>query len=784
MQTMKIEKLLSLICLFLICFCSLALEISLTRLYSVTYTHSYVYLIISLSMAGLGFGTVSLYYLRGEKLKRYFEIIVYLLPITLLLLLLSSSFYINILVSLALTLLLFVYVGSCSALLFIKSKVGVPILYAADLTGAAFGALSSYFLLNTFGGIKAIILLLVVILMSACLIYCHFFKVSIRVISFTSAVVISALTLLVFNVNSLVTPEKNPLKDMSIRFEDKTDNPRIVESRWSAFGRSDLLETDNPHFKTLYIDGSAGTKMVKMDSNSIDKDLSLMLQTQYVGGISFLPLPFEERNEALVIGGGGGIDVVTLLAGKFKKITAVEINPDFIEIVKEHKDYNGGIYNNHDKIKIVNDEGRNFVRRNNRKYNILMMSLPIIKSSRAHDSYALAENYLFTYEAFREYRDALKENGYLVVVAHYPNEAYRLLASCLKSFESQGVSLKQAMEHIVVIGNDSAPAFIMKKSPFTEKETQAFYKIVIRLSQQGETTFIPFIPQHQVPYRESQSKVITEKNFHNQEIFQISRGSLSLREFVSGKSENISWVSDDSPFFYQMEKMIPQEVLYVFIASLVACVGFCLSFVRKKTTKINIYKNYLFLFGLMGVGFILIEVYVLQKFILFWGHQTLALSCMLTLVLLATGFGSFVSNYIKNQTLKINLSLISIVLLSFIYLPFIDFVLFKYTNSDNLVKVIVSTITVFPLFFVMGIPFPTLLKSIHSSRFPQLFPWMMGMNSLATVLGGVSAIMIALLLGYKFVIITGAIFYFLILLVVSSFNPIRVIRKSNINVNN
>ena len=197
------------------------------------------------------------------------------------------------------------------------------------------------------------------------------------------------------------------------------------------------------------------------------------------------PYHTTQRESAVVIGSGGGIDVVTLLAADYKKIAAVEINSDFIDIVKKYSVYNGNIYNNHPNVTVFNQEGRTFIRSENRQFDLIHMSLPIIKSARNIGSYALTENHLFTYEAFNEYWEALNPNGYLIVVAHYTGEAYRLVANIVKAFESNGISSQTAMKHIVLIGRDSAPALILRKKAFTEEDAEVYYGMIRTLRAGG-----------------------------------------------------------------------------------------------------------------------------------------------------------------------------------------------------------------------------------------------------------------------------------------------------------
>lgn len=755
--------------LFFVSFSSLALEVSLTRLFSVIFLHAYVYLLISLSMAGLGLGTVALSYMQGRIRERYFTWLNLLPILTFGLLITLNSVQINLFVSGFLSLLLFVYIGSSTTLVFQRTGLPIAFLYFLDLAGAATGALSSYYLLNACGAVKTIILLCSILAVALCGISWSFFSHVPQGLWLRASLILLFVLSVFFNLNALVTPQHNRLKEMSTQLSDSSDNPRIVESRWTAFGRSDLVETDNAYLKTLYIDGASGSKMLRWDAESGDPELSRALQYQYIGGIPLLAIPPERRRDALVIGSGGGIDVVTLLVSKFQAITAVEINPDFIDIVKEYGWFNGDIYNQHPQVTVIRQEGRSFVRASDTRYDVILMGLPIIKSARNVGSYALTENHLFTYNAFAEYTAALNEEGLLIIVAHYNPEVYRLVSNALKFFEVRGIPPAEAMRHIVVIGTNDAPAFIMKKTPFSEDDAKVFYDILRRLSQRGESTFIPYIPQHIIRYNNPTPDQAEPAHVINDALYAVSTGNMDLDTFISSHPENISWISDDSPFFYQMKRWLPNEILFGLAGVLLILTGFLALFVgTMQPVSRNSLTSYL-CFGIVGFAFMVIEIGVIQKFILFWGQQTLALALMLSLLLGSTAIGSLVSNRLHNRRKILIISLSLIPIFALLFFLFHQRLLQSFEHSAFFIKIIISALCIFPLFSLMGVPFPTFLQRIKEVD-RALLPWMIGINSITTLLGGIAAVGMAMLWGYRLVLLVGAAGYAALLPIVLMMN--------------
>ncbi len=739
---------------------SLLMEVVLTRLFSYLFVQSYVYLLLSIGIAGIGLGAVFMYFLPKEKSARYFKVLQFL-PAAAAALLLGINYIRPMLpVSLFLTLLFYFSIGSGMVKLFQASRTSPGFLYAADLIGAAAGSIGSYFLLQAVGAWKAVFIIGLISAFSYLLLLR-----AIRGLRAVSLLFIPLTAVLLYlswfteNETELL-PNPKLEKEMTLMLEDEEYSPRIAETRWSAFGRVDVVESDNVLFKTLFIDGAAGTKMLRMENGVLNGDLEDNLLYNYIGGLPLFAFYKEgvRPGNALVLGSGGGIDLVTLLLFGYRDITAVEINRDFIDLVREHSRYSGGIYDDHPEIDIIHTEGRSYIRNTPESYNLIHMSLPIIKSSRNYGNHALTENYLFTYNAISEYRAALKPGGSLLVVTHYPNEVLRLLANVLKSFETDGILPEEALKRIVLIGRDTNPAVIVKNEAFTDKETAAFYKMLERYNQRGSTNFIPGMEQqYKIEINREKEREEHIPEFHP-DIYDMSRGKISLDEFVRRGNENISYVSDNSPFFYQMQRFLPPEVVIVLavVLLLTAALALLFRFAGGSDFPVPKTKAYFFaVFSLLGAGFILVEIRIIQQFILYWQHQTLALSLVLSIVLTASGTGSLVCTRIKRQ--KTFFALLAAVIVLAAAVPFVLGTVLPATETQPFpVKVAVTAGSLFPLFFFMGMPFPFFLQTISGAEQKKaLYPWVMGANSIVTLAGAVLSMAVSMTAGYRAVHIIG-----------------------------
>jgi len=671
-----------------------------------------------------------------------------------------------VILSLLATFFVFLCIGMFQLLIFQKSKKKTGKLYGADLTGAAFGSVAAFLLLNLAGGLLASVIASLVISFSCMLIYFSIYNNKtgwllniILLISVFSIVIIFSLSIQIMPKNSL-------MKEMTIMLNDTDKDPVITETHWSSFGRVDLVETNNPLFKTMFIDGAAGTKMINMESGQVSRDIADTLLYQYMGGIPLLAVENTNKENALIIGSGGGIDVVTVLLAGYQNIDAVEINPDFIKIAKNYNTYNGRIYTANPQVTLIEGEGRSFIRSSSKKYNLILMSLPITKSARNYGNQALTENYLFTYNAFTEYFDSLENQGFLVIVAHYPNELMKLAVNAIAAFEKQGVSVENAMKRIITIGNDSSPSLIIKNEPFTRDEVESYYEIMDILELRGNTNFIPDMPQQTNITKDSRGISHTVYEF-NPGLYDIAHGYQNLEQLIETNSESIGRVSDNSPFFYQMSKNLPSEIVIVSILTALFLIIIFILFLLKGKFPSSLPLSSISImqfisFGSIGVGYMLIEIAFLQQFILYWQHQTLALAIVLSIILISSGAGSLLSaNFTSRRNFSAALGILLIILISGSFLT--DFFLKVTSNSGSVYKFFITIIAVMPTFFIMGMFFPILLERNELVRKSRAeYSWMIGFNSLASLFGGVFSMVIALSAGYNWVMILGIAAYALL----------------------
>jgi len=567
---------------------------------------------------------------------------------------------------------------------------------------------------------------------------------------------------------------KNPSKEIHDVLYGPSIRGQIAETRWSAFGRTDLVKLlDYPEQMDIYLDGTAGSPMYRFNGNAAEPGPVIdNLKSAFPGYFPFLSLREEERDDALIIGPGGGRDVLLALMGGVRDITAVEVNEDLVDMVRRHSSFNGGIYRDMKNVRVVVGEGRHFLKSQKAGYDLIMLSLPVTNTSRSLEGFALTENFLFTTEAVTDYLDHLNEEGRLLVVAHDDMEALRLLSISLAVFKTRGVGEKQAMNHIYMVGSEDYLVFVLRKKPFLQEEIGFLHQAMLQMGFQPGISFFPYI---QAPL--------------NPVLMSLGRGertAADVERLVGERAYNIAPVSDNDPFFYNFEKGMPKSVSLVLWASsflllLVAAFPFFMknngrmSPQENRSRRTGLLFRAVLLFSMLGVGFMLIEISLMQKFALFLGRPVFSLAALLFSLLTGAGLGGLWSRGLPPARMTRGIASaslgVSVIVLGYnLVLP----VIFdRLLGLAFAIRIGVAIALLLPLGFCMGISFPLGIRMLKEARREDWIPWMWGINGLGSVLGSVLTIALAIRFGFAEALTVGAASYLVVFLLFRRF-PLRV----------
>jgi predicted membrane-bound spermidine synthase len=641
-------------------------------------------------------------------------------------------------------------------------------IYGADLLGGATGALAVIFLLNIFGGVSTGILLGVSASIAA-LFFSMKGGLNSRVLALSLFTFVTVSSLCGVNLVELYTPSitvgKNPDKeiyDALSKFSGK-----IIRTKWSAFGRTDLLTFDNiPDHMDIYLDGTAGSPMYRFTGSAADPGISAeRLKRTFPGYFPFLSLREDERRKALIIGAGGGRDILLALMGGVKKLTAVEINRDLVDLVISFADYNGGIYSKNDNVKVVIEEGRHFLKGFANTYDIIFLSLPVTNTSRSLEGYALTENFLFTTDSIKDYLDHLTNKGRLIVVTHNDMEALRLLTISLTALAERGITASEAMTQIYIVASEDYLVFVLKKTPFTPQDIRLRYRTMQKLPLDPLSSYFPYI---RFP------------GALNPILVSLATGGITkdnLIEMVKKRGYDISPVNDNMPFFYKFDVGTPRSVAFPLWASLIALsfmIGYSFLFLRNKThadshskgrrANFHIVITWNLLFMMVGAGFMAIEISMIQKFVLFLGKPILSLAVLLFSLLVGAGVGSYASSRVGSGkiTRGIAYSSLGITLIILGYIFLLPGLFTQFLSLSMPARIGITLALLVPLGFVMGFPFPLGIRLLKKIKRENHIPWAWGVNGVSSVLGSALTITMAIHFGFTEALLFGASSYFVV----------------------
>ena len=531
----------------------------------------------------------------------------------------------------------------------------------------------------------------------------------------------------------------------------------IADTRWNAFGRIDVVAYEkNPERMDIYIDGTAGTPMYKFDGDVSQSQPALSeIRDSFPGYFPFLFLDDDEKDSMLVIGPGGGRDILIGEMADVKHITAVEVNSGFIDIVKHYGDYNGGIYRIRPSVEVIIEEGRSFLKRHDKLYDILFMSLPATNTSRSREGYALTENFLLTTDSLKDYYEHLTEEGAFIVVTHGQIEATRLLGLALTALSGPRVSEADVMKHITVLGDGEYPVFILKKEPFECDRAYAMYQAARNKGYNLSASFFP---------------LCNEAAYINRTLAGIAAGTYSFTAVV-GQVEamgyDVSPVSDDNPFFFKYDAGLPRAVVTVTVAAFIllgAVSALPLLFLGRKSKVGRSHRTVIVgivVFMMLGMGFMFVEIPLIQLFSLFLGHPTVSIAVILFSLLVGSGVGSWSSSLWRDRQCRVAAVVMGLAVAALIcvYCLSLETVFQYFLGMSLMIRLALSAMLLLGLGFFLGFMFPMAVRLLKEGGEQKVIPWMWSINGISSVAGSSAALLIAIRYGFREALLVGACAY-------------------------
>jgi len=749
--------------IFLIALSGLVLEVSITRIFSAAIWYHFAFVAVSVALVGLGASGLVVQH-RVKKLKgKWAENltifsawgITIFIPITLFVMHALASQVIYLPLFMVLFSVPFFLVGIIISAAFNAFASVAGRLYAADLIGASAGALLVVLFLVLTGGEGATLIVGLIAAIGAT-IFSRIAKnikktvVSLIFVAFAISLIFLNYVMQIFAIPTDPTAQK----DLPIYLREHPGS-KIVKTEWNSFSRIDVVEGGTGGeglVAKVFIDGGAGTNIISWDGNTESRqELSTWMQ--------YLPFKMMQDPKVLVIGSGGGRDVVASLVSGTKDVTSVEINPIIYETVKSYGDRAGNVYS-HEHVRSFVDEGRSFITRSSEKYDIIYVPFVDTWASVSSGGLSVSENFLYTSEGFQQYYDHLTDRGKIVTV-RWLIDAPRFISTYAKLLEQNGIPQDQLHRHLIMVTADSytqdpsVTMVIFSKSPFTDEE-------ISFLSQSfSQYDYKPILIPGQM-IREPYSALL--------------KGEINLDQFYNMFDTKVYPVTDDNPYFLSFEKPLPSAVEILLYASIGIVAIFLLvpfAWMRRtreeeeeeegsKISELRI-ATVIPYFAALGMGFILIELALLQKLILLMGNPTMTFALLLFTLLISSGSGSLISSRIAKNNMKNLIFVIGgIAALGILYVLFLPPIIYSTIAESIEIKAAVSIAILAPIGFLMGMPLPTGMRLLKVHR-PDYIPWMWAINGAFSVLGAVLAIALGIMFGSSLAMILGILIYLIAL---------------------
>ena len=786
--------------LFLLSAGTLVFELTLTRIFSVTQFYHFAFMVVSLALLGYG-ASGSLLTIIRPRTRDDLRSKTGWLALGCAISIVGSYLVINRLpfdsyaiawdkrqmvylvlyfLSLAVP---FGFSGFAVGLLLAARPADANRIYAVNLIGSAVGCLLVLPALPLSGGTGTTILAAWMAAAAAVLLHIRALR------TFDPRGVLSIAVLVVL---SIWLPRPPPFMQLQLSpykgLYQALLNPEAthVSTRWNAFSRVDVVES--PSIRSLPgLSFSYTGTFPQQVGVSVDGDNLMPITVPPVEKTTIsdeLPnwaeampeaLAYQLRpgTRALILDPGGGLGVTTALANGAADIVVVESNPLLIETVRDdYRYFNQGLYSN-PRVQLHNTGPRAYVRKTSEYFSVIHPALIDPLRPVRSGVFSLGENYLYTVDAFTDYMNRLEEDGILVVsrwIQATPSEMARLFATALEALER--IKATDPASHLVAYRSFQTGTLLVKGTPWTQDELTTIQLFCKRLRY--DLAFYPEMPREEA----NQYTVLSEPIFYHAFT---TLANATVRQQVYRQSEfDIAPSTDNRPFFSNFFKwrQTPQVFrelgkswqpfggagYFVLLVMLALALGSAAVFILlplvllpKSGTKTHLSLGSApisipIYFGSLGLGFLMVEIPLIQKFTLFVDQPTLSVTAVLFVVLLCSGAGSLTA---KRWRLERALALL--VAAALLYPPGLQ-LLYKLALGWSLgVRLALTLVALAPLCYLMGIPFARGLALLGKDpRSGSLIPWAWAINGSASVVAGILAAMLELTIGFNGVLWLGS----------------------------
>ena len=780
-------------CVLLVSAATLLFEIALTRIFAVTQGYHFAFLAISLALLGFGASGTALA-LVPRLASRDIRPIVAGAGLLFAVTSTGGLYATNVLPFDAYTLLWepsqlaylalyylalavpFFFAGSIVGACLAKHPSRAGVLYGSNLVGAGIGCLLSVVFPLVVGSAGSVVVAGVIALAGAAAMAGRELTRPAWLVPGLLGVAALAAAVVLGVTELRLSPYK--AVSQALRHEGASK----AWSKWNAFSLVEVIESGSIHAAPGLSFAYRGT-LPRQTALAVDGDnLSPMsaVPPQEAQFAEYLPTSLVYRlaqgPNALVIEPGGGLDVLTALRNGPESVTAVISNPLVVEAVGERfADHAAGVLGS-PGVRVVGEGARSYLSRTDERFDVIQVSLADSFRPVLAGAYGVSENYLYTVEAFESYHRSLAPGGFLSVTRWAqtpPSEGVRVVSVAVEALERVGV---EPADHMAVIRSLQTITLVVKRDPLSEADIDTVRGFADAL--QYDLVYHPGI----APPDLNRFSVHPTPAYHDTVTAILDAGG--RKDFYDGYSHDLSPASDDRPFYFHLFRWSQTpEVLeslgrtfqpfggagfLIVLGSLVVAVVAAGAFillpllfrrdvpdeVGSRASAVGRLWPFVYFAGL-GLGFLWVELPLLQRFILYLDQPTYAFATVLFGVLVWSGVGSLASDRLS---VPMSVAVSVVAALSVLYafgLP----LLFDATLGLPLAgRLALSVVLLAPLGIAMGMPFPRAIRTLGEHA-PALVPWAWAVNGSTSVISAILATVLALSFGFTWVILGGATAY-------------------------
>ena len=783
---------------FLVSLAALSFELAMSRLFSVALWYHFAFMVVSLALLGYGasgsflavfpgflhrkpglFFSLSAMLFSAASVTAYLA--VNLIPFDPFRIAWDRLQLVYLFVDYLVLSVPFFFAGLCVAGALTHWAGDEGRIYCADLVGAGVGSLLVLFVCARLGG-GGIVTVPAVLASLGAVVFSLRRPLCVWSLSLSLGLLVVLLCITGLQP-SFLRVRMSPYK--SLRIALSYPESRILETRWNAFSRVDVVESSMVRFAPglsltfqeaippqlgITVDGDNMTAITRYDGHKT----SVAFVRHLPDALVYRMRPVER---ALVIEPGGGLGILMALALGADHVDAVFENPLVRDAVSEKHGAFAGYLLSDPRVRTVVKSGRSYLRGTEMSYDVIQYAPLSSLGASSTGIQHIGEAYMLTVEAVSDCVKHLKPEGFFAVTLYLlppPRQEIRLVHMVVKALTQMGIGSPE--RHLAAIRSWGTFTLLVKRAPLSEADTQRIVDFCEK--ERFDTVYFPGMTR----------KAANRFNRFSRPIyFEMVRGLLSESErtrFVTDYVFDVSPATDDNPFFFnffRLGKILPLYraihkkwqpfveggylVPIVLVESIIASVLLIALplFFRpwdQASGRRRPRSWALFYFALLGWGYMSVEIVLIQKLILFLDHPIYAMTTVVSVLLVASGLGSLSSHKVGDREIRRALVLIlgTVGILILAFLGVIPVVTHGCLGMSWALRELVAVVFLFPLGFLMGMPFPLGLRYV-SRQNPGIIPWAWCANGCFSVMGAVLAVAIAFRAGFSGVFVLAAVVY-------------------------